>query len=62
MRQVWAWLQTPNLIWWMYGGGVAFLLLIGLVKQVIVKKKRRPRLALVRDDGARWPTRNRRVS
>jgi hypothetical protein len=38
MRQVWRWLQTPNLIWWMYGIGVAFLLLIAIVKTLIVKK------------------------
>jgi hypothetical protein len=37
-QQVWAWLQTPHAVWWIYGGEVVVLLLIVLVTRIIVKK------------------------
>jgi membrane protein YdbS with pleckstrin-like domain len=51
MRAVWGWLQTPNLVWWIYGGGLALLIVLGIVKARIVKKKRR-RTAMARASGA----------
>jgi hypothetical protein len=59
MTRLWEFLQTQGLVWWIYGGGIALLLLIGVLKRVLVKKKRL-RIVTARDTGARWPMRKRR--